>query len=56
MANKHVLNPCTNSGMKPDEADITINAKGTKKALCRACNRVETVNKKNGLFRKHKAA
>lgn len=55
MANKHVTNPCSNSSMKP-AGEVITTPKGTKKALCHVCARVETVNKKNGLFRKHKAA
>lgn len=56
MANKHVLNPCKNSGTKVSEKDMAeakVDAKGVTKAYCELCWDNVTVNKKTKLYRKH---
>jgi len=57
MANKHVTNPCGNSGMAVREEDLekaALNHKGILKGHCWLCNQSKvTINKKTGLYRKH---
>lgn len=64
MANKHVINPCDNSGKAEgifvdadpatsDIRDVKTNAKGVLKLECPVCGNEATVNKKTLVFRKH---
>lgn len=59
MANKHVLNPCANSGkqVSPEQMANSYNVKknGVLKAFCPECGDAATVSKKYGTYRKHKA-
>lgn len=59
MANKHVLNPCANSGkpVSPERMADTYNVKksGVLKAFCPECGDAATVSKKFGTYRKHRA-
>jgi hypothetical protein len=54
MANKTVTNPCEGGGNKPEGIVIPYNSKSV--AQCSSCGNTITVNKANGLFRKHSAA
>ena len=59
MANKHVTNPCSNSGVAVADEHLsaaTITAKGVTQAFCPACDGPATVNKKNKAYRKHTGA
>lgn len=60
MANKHVVNPCDNSGKAEGLEEVISGVmaiahgpKGVQKALCPVCNNMVTVNKKSLVFRKH---
>ena len=60
MANKHVVNPCDNSGkfegleaVRADLEAIAPDNKGVLKTTCPVCNNMATVNKKTLVFRKH---
>lgn len=54
MANKAVTNPCAGGGSKPEGVIIPLGSKSV--AQCSSCGSTITVNKANGLFRKHNAA
>ena len=54
MANKTVVNPCAGGGTKPEGVIIPLNGKSV--AQCSTCGNTATVNKANGLFRKHNAS
>ena len=60
MANKHVINPCENSGkfegleeVRADVESIAPDNKGVLKTKCPVCGNEATVNKKTMVFRKH---
>lgn len=54
MANKSVTNPCSGGGKKPEGVVIPLGSKSV--AQCSDCNQTITVNKANGLFRRHNGA
>jgi len=54
MANKAVTNPCSGGGKKPEGVVIPLGSKSV--AQCSDCAQTITVNKANGMFRRHNAA
>jgi hypothetical protein len=54
MANKEITNPCVGGGTKPEGVVIPFGSRSV--AQCAECGGTITVNKANGLFRKHNAA
>lgn len=53
MANKHVVNPCDNSGKSEGIGPDAVPTVGVWKAECPVCGNKATVNKKSLVFRKH---